>query len=89
MSKPQKLLGPHPSPKNSPIGPKKSKCQKTQNLTKLNLSAYKIKAPIFFRPHLNPKHIPKDPKKAQIDPLPNQKKSKSQDTKRIFKMSKP
>ena len=23
MSKPKKLLGPHPSPKNSPIGPQK------------------------------------------------------------------
>ena len=24
MNKPKKLLGPHPSPKNSPIGPKKA-----------------------------------------------------------------
>ena len=85
MSKPQKLLGPNPSPKNSPIGPKKSKCQKTQNLTKLNLSAYKSKAPIFFRPHLNPKHIPKDPKKAQIDPPPKPKNQKSLKTKKSSK----
>ena len=43
MSKPKNLLGPHPSPKNSTIGPqkfqndlkkKKSKSQKTKKLTK-------------------------------------------------------
>ena len=52
MSKPQKLLGHHPSPKNRPIGPKKPQNDpKKQNIKKSeNKKSYKK----LFRPPSQP-----------------------------------